>query len=180
MQTKIQASDPTENKRYSSEKRQRKQSSLLPLLSILLISLSGCTAHQQSDAPTNGDQSQTQTVTADGTQQQNSQADVLTAQRIRAKKVELIFSAPVCRILPDDTKGLPHQLFLVQLANGTSVKVAHDTKYAPKVPIQVGDTVTIKGEYIWNRKGGVIHWTHHSDTPRHEGGYIDFGGKRYE
>lgn len=162
------------------EKAHLKQTSLLPTLTFLLISLSGCSGHQQTIESAPATTSTVQTQPDAATQPQNSQSDVLTAQNMQARKVELVFSAPVCRILPDDTRGLPHQLFLVQLANGTTVKVAHDTKYAPKVPIQVGDTVTIKGEYIYNHKGGVIHWTHHSDNPRHEGGYIDFGGKRYE
>ncbi len=109
-----------------------------------------------------------------------SQEQVLQAQSQRAKKVEVLFSARVKRLLADDTRGLPHQQFLLQLDNGSTVKVAHDTKYAPRVPIRAGDILTIKGEYIWNQKGGVVHWTHRSDTPRHEGGYIDFAGQRYQ
>jgi len=109
-----------------------------------------------------------------------SQKEVLEAQDKKKKKVEVSFSARVRKLLPDDTKGLPHQQFLLLLDNGSTVKVAHDTKYAPRVPINEGDMLTIKGEYIWNRKGGVLHWTHHSDTPRHEGGYIDYNGQRYQ
>jgi hypothetical protein len=48
------------------------------------------------------------------------------------------------------------------------------------VPAQAGDIVTVHGEFIWNQRGGVLHWTHHSDTPRHESGYIDFAGNRYQ
>lgn len=108
------------------------------------------------------------------------QEQILQAQALRARKVEVTFSARVRKLLPDDTKGLPHQQFLLQLDNGSTVKVAHDTKYAPAVPISEGDMLTIKGEYIWNNRGGVVHWTHRSDTPRHEGGYIDYKGQRYQ
>lgn len=108
------------------------------------------------------------------------QSQLIQAQADGAKKVELIFSARVKKILPDDTKGLPHQRLLLSIDNGTTVLLAHDIKYAPRVPVQVGDLLVVKGEYIWNRKGGVVHWTHHSDTPRHEGGYIEFNGQRYE
>lgn len=124
-------------------------------------------------SPRNNSSSQAQTQNA-------GQEQILQAQAAGARKTELLFTARVRKLLPDDTKGLPHQLFLLQLSNGTTVKVAHDIKYAPRVPIQEGDLVTIKGEYIWNSKGGVVHWTHHSDTPRHEGGYIEFAGNRYE
>lgn len=168
---------------------------LAKVFSLILISVftvSSCTktaerpqASVQTDAPAefgqplqsqNGDGQQT-AQTEDGLV---SQDEILAAQANQERKVELTFSARVNRLLRDDTKGLPHQQFLVELNNGTRVKIAHDIKYAPRVPIQEGDILTIKGEYIWNRKGGVVHWTHHSDTPRHEGGYIDFGGKRYE
>ena len=108
------------------------------------------------------------------------QSQLLQAQAARARKVELMFSARVKKILPDDTKGLPHQRLLLDVENGSTVLLAHDIKYAPKVPVQVGDVIVVKGEYVWNRKGGVVHWTHRSDTPRHEGGYIEFSGQRYE
>ena len=84
------------------------------------------------------------------------------------------------RLLPDDTRGLPHQKFLIDLNNGTSVLIAHDTKMAPHVPIKEGDIVTIHGEYIWNDRGGLIHWTHHTDTARHEGGWIELAGQKYQ
>ena len=95
-------------------------------------------------------------------------------------KVPITVTAPVKKMLKYDDKGLPHEKFLMVLSNGTTLLVAHDTKMAPYVPVQPGDTVTVHGEFIWNEKGGLIHWTHHSDTPKHQGGYIDFNGKRYE
>jgi hypothetical protein len=108
------------------------------------------------------------------------QQEVLAAQARQDRKVEVTCSARVLKMLPDDTRGLPHELFLLRLDNGTTVKVAHDTKLAPRVPLQEGDLVTLRGEYIWNEKGGVIHWTHHSPNGRHEGGWIEFNGQRYQ
>lgn len=109
-----------------------------------------------------------------------SQDELLTAQSNQCKKAEVLFSAPVLKLLADDRKGTPHQRFLLQLSNGTTVLVAHNTRMAPKVPLQAGDVVVIKGEYIWNDRGGVVHWTHHTDTPRHPGGYIQFNGQTYQ
>ncbi len=160
------------------------------LLAILLSSLtfSSCgqrpaavpTDNQRSGAYQNQEQERNVPSSSTASQESVSQDQVLQAQAQQARKVEVLFSARVRKILPEDTKGLPHELFLLDLNNGTTVKVAHDIKYAPRVPIQVGDLVTVKGEYIWNKRGGVVHWTHHSDTPRHEGGYIDYAGNRYE
>jgi hypothetical protein len=109
-----------------------------------------------------------------------SEGEVLNAQDDHARKVEVTVEAPVKELLPDDTEGLPHQRFLLALSNHTTVLVAHDTQMAPHVPIAVGDRVKIHGEYIWNGEGGVIHWTHHTDTPRHEGGWIELKGHKFE
>jgi len=108
------------------------------------------------------------------------QSQVITAQAAQAYKVEVTVQAPVYKLLRDDTEGLPHQRFLIVLNNGTTVLIAHDVQMAPRVPLKPGDVVTIHGEYIWNKKGGVIHWTHHTDTARHVGGWIDFNGQRYQ
>ncbi len=107
-------------------------------------------------------------------------AAVLQLQTDQAKKIEVTVTAPVQKLLKEDTKGLPHQRFLIQLSNETTILVANDLKYGTFVPLQPGDIVTIHGEYIWNRLGGVIHWTHKSDNPNHEGGWIELKGVRYE
>jgi hypothetical protein len=106
--------------------------------------------------------------------------EVLNAQAQQMKKVEVTMSGRVKKMLRDDTKGLPHERWLMQLSNGTTVLVAHDTKLAPRVPLQDGDMVRIHGEYIWNDRGGVIHWTHHAPNGRHEPGWIEFNGQKYE
>jgi hypothetical protein len=135
------------------------------------IGFSGCS--RQNDG--NGGMAPTRNTFAPA-----EQADVISAQDNHLQKVEVTVTAPIKKVLPDDTKGLPHERFLLLLANGSTVLIAHDTAMAPRVPLNAGDNVTIHGEYIWNERGGVIHWTHHSDNGRHEGGYIDYQGQRYQ
>ncbi len=113
-------------------------------------------------------------------QQSDKQTLVLDAQAAHLKKVEVTVVAPVLKLLPDDTEGIPHQRFLIRLTNGSTVLIAHDTSMAPRIPLNSGDWVRIHGEYIWNPKGGVIHWTHHTDTPWHEGGWIEYQGRIYQ
>ena len=108
------------------------------------------------------------------------QAEVLQAQQQQLRHVEVTVEAPVYKTLRDDTEGIPHQRFLIGLSNGTTVLIAHDTNMAPRVPLHSGDWVRIHGEFIWTERGGVIHWTHHTDTPRHVGGWIDYNGRRYQ
>lgn len=108
------------------------------------------------------------------------ETEVAAAQNNRQSHVVVTCTLPVKRMLRPDEKGEKHEKFLLQVSNGTTILVAHNTSRAPSVPLSAGDIVTVHGEYIWNAKGGVIHWTHKSDTPRHEGGYIDFKGQRYQ
>jgi hypothetical protein len=76
-------------------------------------------------------------------------------------------------VLPDDRDGARHQRFIVELSHGQTVLVVHNTDLAPRVAdIREGDTVSFAGEYVWNDKGGLVHWTH--DDPQHQraGGWI--------
>jgi hypothetical protein len=59
------------------------------------------------------------------------------------------------------------------------VLIAHNIDLAKRVPISPGDSVTVHGEYEYNEKGGVIHWTHHDPEDRHSGGWIRFHDREY-
>jgi len=59
--------------------------------------------------------------------------------------------------------------------------LAHNIDVAPRIDgLAPGDRVRFKGEYIWNEKGGVIHWTHHDPQGRHVAGWIVHNGKTYQ
>ncbi len=148
----------------------------LSALSACCTLISSCDLTQIRQSPTSTPAGQTGQSPSAGF----GDAEAIRAQQLQLVKVPITVTAPVKKMLKYDDKGLPHEKFLMVLSNGTTLLVAHDTKMAPYVPVQPGDTVTVHGEFIWNEKGGLIHWTHHSDTPKHQGGYIDFNGKRYE
>jgi hypothetical protein len=102
------------------------------------------------------------------------------AARAHESGVEVEAAGRVLRLLPDDTKGAPHQRFLVRVVDSLTILVTHNRDLAPRVPVQPGDSVTLRGEYIWNERGGMIHWTHHDPAQRHEPGWIELHGRRYE
>ncbi|MGX9522260.1 DUF3465 domain-containing protein [Vibrio mediterranei] len=87
----------------------------------------------------------------------------------------------VSRILSDDNKGSRHQRFILRLDSRQTLLVAHNIDLAPRIPdLKVGDRVLFYGEYEWNNKGGVIHWTHHDPRNRHEHGWLKHQGKVYQ
>jgi hypothetical protein len=87
----------------------------------------------------------------------------------------------VHKILPDDTNGTQHQRFILKLSNGQTLLIAHNIDLATRISdLNVGDTVEFYGEYEWNEKGGVIHWTHHDPSGRHTDGWLKHNGQTYQ
>ena len=99
----------------------------------------------------------------------------------------------VTRVLPPDTEGIPHQIFILKTDDGAVVKVAHNTALAPPIKyIKPGMRLGIKGEFIQlkdlkaktpdelhsmgitfdplagllkhEKLDGVVHWTHHTPS----------------
>jgi hypothetical protein len=98
-----------------------------------------------------------------------------------ASDVQVEGEGAVIRVLPDDLNGLRHQRFIVQLASGQTLLMAHNVDIAPRIDgLEVGDSVRFNGEYVWNAKGGVIHWTHHDPQGRHVAGWVKHNGKTYK
>jgi len=99
----------------------------------------------------------------------------------RASGIQVEGEGAVVRVLPDDMNGSRHQRFIVELASGQTLLFAHNVDIAARVDgLEIGDSVRFSGEYIWNEKGGVIHWTHHDPKGRHVAGWIIHNGKTYK
>ena len=99
----------------------------------------------------------------------------------RTSEVQVEGEGTVIQVLPDDVDGSRHQRFIVQLASGQTLLITHNIDVAPRIAgLKVGDSVGLNGEYVWNDKGGVIHWTHHDPQSRHVAGWVMHNGKRYQ
>jgi len=87
----------------------------------------------------------------------------------------------VSRVLADDNDGDRHQRFIVELPSGQTVLILHNLDLTPRIAgLNEGDVVSFSGEYVWNDKGGMIHWTHRDPRKRHRAGWIRHNGVLYQ
>jgi hypothetical protein len=87
----------------------------------------------------------------------------------------------VIAILPDDTRGSRHQRFIVEMSSGHTLLIVHNIDLAQRInSLTEGDSVEFNGEYEWNEKGGLVHWTHHDPDGRHADGWIVHNGVKYQ
>lgn len=114
----------------------------------------------------------------DGSQANSS---VIRAYQEQKENSLVSGSGKVVKILSDDLKGSKHQRFILRISSDLTVLIAHNIDLAPRIPtLQVGKTVTFKGQYEYQARGGVIHWTHHDPQGRRQGGWLEYEGKRFQ
>jgi hypothetical protein len=99
----------------------------------------------------------------------------------RTSNVQVEGQGVVRKVLADDNDGSRHQRFIVALASGQTLLISHNIDLAPRlVGLSTGDLVSFSGEYEWNAKGGVVHWTHRDPGKRHPDGWIKHNSKLYQ
>lgn len=103
------------------------------------------------------------------------------AYRNHKSNIQVSGSGRIIRILADDTNGRKHQKFILQIASGQTLLISHNIDLASRIDsLSEGDTVDFFGEYEWNSKGGVIHWTHHDPGGHHISGWLKHNGTTYQ
>ncbi len=106
---------------------------------------------------------------------------VSSAYQTKTSNVQVRSIGTVIKILADDNKGSRHQKFIVKLASGQTVLIAHNIDLARRInSINIGDSIEFYGEYEWNAKGGIVHWTHHDPAGRHKDGWLKHNGVLYK
>ena len=112
---------------------------------------------------------------------QESTAQIQWAFANQKSEIQVRGSGVIIKTLKDDLKGARHQRFLVQVAQGQTILIAHNIDLAPRIDtIQKGETISFYGVYEWNNKGGDVHWTHHDPKRRHTDGWLKYHGKIYQ
>ena len=108
-------------------------------------------------------------------------AVLLAAFENQRSDLQIHGDGEVIQVLSDDNDGSRHQRFILRTGTGQTILVAHNIDLAVRVEdLKAGDRVEFNGEYEWNAKGGVIHWTHRDPQGWHEGGWIKHKGRTYE
>jgi len=99
----------------------------------------------------------------------------------RTSNVQVKGEGVVSRVLADDIAGSRHQRFILRLASGQTLLIVHNIDIAARVAgLKEDDRVRFYGEYVWNEKGGIIHWTHHDPEGRHVTGWLKHNGRTYQ
>jgi hypothetical protein len=121
---------------------------------------------------------------AGGGSDAGSNAAVYDAWQSGRSHVEVTASGSVARVLGErpGPSGV-HEGFLLHLrgseGHGLTVRVEDNVDLTGPIPLRSGDDVTVRGEYIYDSRGGLIHYTHHDPRGHHAGGFVRVNGRLY-
>ncbi len=95
--------------------------------------------------------------------------------------VQIHGAGTVISLLADDLNGGRHQRFIIELKSGQTLLISHNIDLAPRIDeLSLNDQIEFFGEYEWNDKGGVIHWTHHDPNGIHADGWLFHNNAIYQ
>jgi hypothetical protein len=118
---------------------------------------------------------------AEPARSQPAESAVDRAWRLQLSDVQVQGSGRVARLLADDNDGARHQRFVIRLASGLTLLVAHNIDVAPRLAgLRVRDQVSFNGEYAYSELGGTLHWTHHDPRGDHPDGWLAWQGKQFD
>jgi hypothetical protein len=110
---------------------------------------------------------------------------VYAAWRDQRSGIEVNASGSVARLL--GTRSGPsgrHEGFLLHLrgaaGHGLTVRVEDNLELTGPIPLTEGESVDVRGEYIYDARGGLIHYTHRDPRGRHAAGYVRAGNLLYQ
>lgn len=120
-------------------------------------------------------------ITAPNTSQAQQSTSIARAFEQQQSDIPVQGTGQIIKELADDNNGSRHQRILLKLPDGLTILIAHNIDLAPRVDnIKAGDSIEFKGEYAWNAKGGVVHWTHRDPNRRHPDGWLKHQNRTYQ
>ena len=94
-----------------------------------------------------------------------------------ANRPQVMVTGVVSQILPEDHQGLPHQKYTLTVDGNIKLMIVSNLDFG-RVPLQVGQTLSVCGEYK-NVGQGMIHWTHFDPHGGHPDGFTVINGSLY-
>ena len=129
----------------------------------------------------NNDKPVTQSTQADSSGTLTDLATFKQAFDNQQSNIQVKQSGRIAKILRQDDHEPRHQRFIVQLNSGQKVLIAHNIDLASSVEgLKEGETIAFYGEYEWNNRGGVVHWTHHDPRRSHPSGWLLYKNRKYD
>lgn len=104
-------------------------------------------------------------------------AQLTQIMRSNANRPQAYATGTITSVLPDDTQGLPHQKFFISVGGQINLEIVSNLDFG-RIPLQVGQTVSVCGEYL-NVGQGMIHWTHFDPHGGHADGFTILNGQLY-
>lgn len=151
---------------------------LFSLIALVII-VSGIVVYYNEDAP-----KKELTNSSFGTESSatiNNNSTLVTLYQHRLTNIEVEGQGVIIKTLKDDVTGLRHQRLLLKINNQQTVLITHNIDLAPRINNpEIGQILIFKGEYVWNKKGGFIHWTHKDPKGKHPNGWLIYHNKRYQ
>ncbi len=99
-----------------------------------------------------------------------------------ARPAEVTFDARVTtapRFFYGTRTHCEHEAFDAQTASG-AVEIVDNVGIAPRIPVQPGDRIEVRGEMVHDPgRIPIVHWTHHDPGGEHTGGFIRYQGRVY-
>lgn len=112
-----------------------------------------------------------------GTILPNTVDQLKVVMRSKANRPQVMVTGVVTNILPEDHAGLPHQKYTIAVDSQIKILVVSNLDFG-RVPVQVGKTVSVCGEF--KKVGqGMVHWTHFDPHGGHADGFTIVDGKLY-
>jgi hypothetical protein len=110
---------------------------------------------------------------------------VYDAWRSERSRVEVTANGSVSRILGTRSgRSGVHEGFLLHLSgaggHGLTVRVEDNVDLTGPIPLEPGEAATVRGEYIYDERGGLIHYTHRDPRGYHAAGYVQVAGRIYQ
>lgn len=95
----------------------------------------------------------------------------------RANRAQVYVTGTITEIKKEDHSGLPHQKYAIAVNKDIKLQIVSNLDFG-RVPVAIGKTVSVCGEFI-RAANGMVHWTHFDPHGGHPDGFTIMDGKLY-